>query len=321
MIFVEKITLWSGCSGTRTFYESGRNTQMEQKRKAGKGSAILCVLGAGLLWGCMGLMVRNMNRIGLGSMEIAFCRSVVTFAVMLAGMLVFRRKGLRIRIRDLWCFVGTGLLSVAFFNICYFSCMRYTSLSTAAILLYTAPAFVMVLSHFLFREKFTVQKCIALVLAFTGCVLVSGGFGAGSIGVMGILTGIGAGFGYALYSIFGRFAIQRGYDSYTITTYTFLFAALGTLPFVKLSYLYECFAADGCMLLFGIGIAIAVTVVPYLLYTKGLTGIENGKASIIASIEPVMATVIGVLVFREPMTVMGTMGMILVLASTVICSL
>lgn len=254
-------------------------------------------------------------------MEIAFFRSVVTSVVMLAGMLLFNRKGLRIRLKDLWCFIGTGLLSVAFFNFCYFSCMKYTSLSTAAILLYTAPAFVMVMSFFLFKEKFTVKKSIALIMAFAGCVLVSGGFGTEGIGTMGILTGIGAGFGYALYSIFGRYALQRGYSSYTITTYTFIFATIGTLPFIKLPYIYKSFAADGGMFLFGIGIAIAVTVLPYLLYTKGLAGIENGKASIIASIEPVMATFVGLVAFGETVSPMGIVGMILVLGSTVICSI
>lgn len=97
-----------------------------------------------------------------------------------------------------------------------------TSLSVAAVLLYTAPAFVMVLSYLLFHEKFTVRKSIALVLTFVGCVFVTGIIGSSqTLSGKGILIGIGAGFGYALYSIFGRFALKKGYDSFTISFYTF----------------------------------------------------------------------------------------------------
>ncbi len=99
-------------------------------------------------------------------MEITAFRSLVTAVLMLAGMALFKRKELRVKWKDLWCFAGTGILSVAFFNVCYFTCMNYATLSVAAILLYTAPSFVMVFSYFLFKEKIGGRKLIALALAF-----------------------------------------------------------------------------------------------------------------------------------------------------------
>ena len=113
----------------------------------------LFVLLAGSLWGFMGLLVRSLNAVGLTSMEICFIRGAVTFVVMLAGLLLFDRKALRIKLKDIWCFVGTGAFSVAFFNFCYFKTMTLTSLSVAAVLLYTAPAFVMLMSAVLFKES------------------------------------------------------------------------------------------------------------------------------------------------------------------------
>lgn len=276
------------------------------------------VISAAILWGCMGILVRTMNGGGLSSAEVVTVRAIITSVIMVLGMFLFNRKELRIRPKDIWCFVGTGILSVVFFNICYFTCMNYCSLSTAAILLYTAPAFVMVMSFFLFKEAFTKKKVLALVCSFAGCVLVSGGFGSSSIGLMGLLTGLGAGFGYALYSIFGRYALQRGYSSFTITTYTFLFAAVGCLPITGMGHITECFLAQPSMILQAVVWTFLTTVAAYLLYTKGLAGMEAGKASVLATVEPVMASVVGVVLFKEEFTWMALAGIGLVLVSSIL---
>lgn len=65
--------------------------------------------------------------------------------------------------------------------------------------------------------------------------------------------------------------------------------------------------------LFCLALGILCTVVPYLIYTLGLQYVENSKASIIASVEPVTATLLGIMVFHESLTVTGMSGMVLVL--------
>lgn len=278
----------------------------------------ICIIGAALLWGCMGILVRTMNQGGLSAAEVVTFRSFTTAVMMLVGMFIFNRKELYIRIRDVWCFIGTGILSVVFFNICYFSCMKYCTLSVAAILLYTAPAFVMVMSFFLFKERFTGKKILALVCSFAGCVMVSGGFGGSSISSMGLLTGLGAGFGYALYSIFGRYALQKGYSSFTITTYTFLFAAMGCLPITGIGHIVEVFVMEPQLILFGILWTFLTTVAAYILYTRGLSGMEAGRASVLATIEPVMASVVGVLLFKESFSWGALVGIGMVLVSSIL---
>lgn len=278
----------------------------------------ICVILAALLWGCMGILVRTMNEGGLASTEVVTFRCVITGLLMLGGMFLFKREELKIKWKDLWCFVGTGLFSIVFFNSCYFTCMTYCSLSTAAILLYTAPAFVMIMSYFLFKEAFTKAKVGALVLSFAGCVLVSGGFGSEAISMMGLLTGLGAGFGYALYSIFGRYALERGYSSFTITTYTFLFASVGCFLITDTSHLAECLAVCPQMIWKGIFWTVLTTVVAYLLYTKGLSGMEAGRASILATVEPVMATFVGFAIFGEKLTATAVLGVLFVLFSSIL---
>lgn len=276
------------------------------------------VFSAGCLWGCMGILVKTMNEGGFTSIEVAAFRSFFTAACMLAFLFLFRREKLHIAIRDVWCFIGTGLLSITFFNICYFYCMTITALSTAAILLYTAPAFVMVMSFFLFKERFTGKKIVAVVLAFLGCVCVSGGLAGLQISTMGLLSGLGAGIGYALYSIFGRYAIKKGYDSLTITTYTFVFSAIGLAPMINWGHAMSCLEASASELLFLFAICALVTIAPYILYTRGLEGLENGKASILASVEPVVASLVGFLLYKEGMQPIQVLGMVLVLLSCVL---
>ena len=60
------------------------------------------------------------------------------------------------------------------------------------------------------------------------------------------------------------------------------------------------------------------TVLPYLFYTRGLARVESGKASIMASLEPVVASLAGVLIFGEPMSGTTLAGIVLVLSGVVI---
>jgi len=298
--------------------ESSHIQNTEKITKTVRFTSIILVLAAGCMWGCMGLLVRPLNEIGLVTMDICFLRGFVTFVVMLAGLLLFDRDSLKIRLRDIWCFIGTGTLSVTFFNFCYFKTITLTSLSVAAVLLYTAPVFVMVMSFFLFKESMTKKKVIALIVAFIGCILVSGVItGGGDLNARGILVGLGAGFGYALYSIFGRYALQRGYNSLTITFYTFLFATFCTVFLTDVSSIINIVETHVGIGVYGALMILFVTLFPYLCYTKGLSGMENGTASVIASIEPVMATVLGILIYKEEMTFANAFGMMLVLGSIV----
>jgi len=152
-----------------------------------------------------------------------------------------------------------------------------------------------------------------------GCVLVSGVVGgSGTLNAKGLLVGLGAGFGYALYSIFGRYALQRGYNSITITFYTFMFATLATIFMADVASIIYIVEKQPGISVYATFMILFVTLFPYLCYTKGLSGMENGTASVIASIEPVMATVLGILIYKEEMTFVNAFGMILVLASIVI---
>ncbi|MGI6094718.1 MAG: DMT family transporter [Lachnospiraceae bacterium] len=282
----------------------------------------LLVMLAGTLWGTMGLFVRTFYDAGLGALEISEIRAAFTSVILLCVLGIFNRKLLSVRLKDLWIFLGTGICSVMFFNYCYFRTISLTSLSVAAVLLYTAPAMVMVISLFVFKEKLTKEKVIALVLSFVGCVFVTGLIGGSLVlNVPGILIGLGAGFGYSLYTIFSRIALEKGYPPFTITAFTFLFTSIGNLFVCDVKAVADVMTADGTMLLYGIVFAVVSTVLPYLLYTTGLSYMEAGKASIMSSAEPVSATILGILVLGDPVTVSGILGVVCILSAIVILNI
>lgn len=279
-----------------------------------------CVLLAGTLWGSMGLFVRKLNAVGLYALDIVQLRIAISLVLVGLYLLIFARDKLHVRLRDLWCFAGTGIVSLLLFSWCYFSGMQEASLSVMAVLLYTSPAFIMLLSVLLFRETLTRQKLLALVLTFTGCCLVSG-LGSGSaVSMKGLLLGLGSGFFYALYSIFSRYAIERGYGSWTITFYTFLFCLLASAPLAHWGLIASALSSGVSVPVYALLMGLLTGFLAYIFYTKGLEGMESSRAGILASVEPVVGTIIGTLVFHEPLPVQSVLGIALVLGGIVVLS-
>lgn len=281
---------------------------------------IIFVLTAGIMWGMMGIFVRGLAGANLTNIEICAVRIILSALLMLILLLVFKRDALRIKLKDIWCFICSGLISLTFMGYCYFSTIQTTSLSVAAVLLYTSPVFVLVISAIVFKEKVTKSKIIAIILAIIGCAFVTGIFnGKQSVTMYGLIIGVCSGLGYGLYSIFGRCAINRGYKALTITFYSFLFSAISLTALVNPLQIAKKLMSDAPMsnTLNTLGIVLVVTVIPYVLYTLGLAKVENSKAAVIACIEPIVATLIGFLMFNERLGVIEILGVILVLTAIV----
>lgn len=283
-----------------------------------KNKALAAVLAAGTFWGTMGFFARSLYDVGFGPLEVAQTR--ITTGLILVGLyiLIFNRSQFKVKLKDIWCFLGTGIVSLLLFSTCYFSALNYTSLAVAAILLYTAPFFVMLMSLLLFKEKMNGKKVFALILAFTGCVLVSGVGGDEKFSWIGILLGLGSGFFYALYSIFGRYAINRGYGAWTMTFYTFLFCSVGCAFLCDWQVIGTSVQADNSVLLWVLGLGFVTAFLPYVLYSMGLESMESSKASILASVEPVVSALFGVFVFHETLTAWGILGILMVLGAIVV---
>lgn len=279
----------------------------------GRAGAYACILTAAALWGMIGLWNRNLMAGGFSPWSIVVVRNAGGLLLLTLIFALRDRSVFHIEKKHLKYFFGTGIVSVLLFTLCYFSCQKICSLAVASILLYTAPAIVVVLSAILWKEPVTRKKLAALALTIVGCACVTGIFSGNlAVTVPGILLGLGAGFFYALYSIFGRYALAH-YGPMTVTYWTFVFCGLGSLFFIHPAELAaglsrpEMWLQCACLVLFS-------TALPYIFYTRGLAQVESGKASIMASLEPVVASLIGAAVFGEPMTVLTAVGIVCVLS-------
>lgn len=291
-------------------------------KKDRKRLAPLLVIMAGVTWGFIGVFSRFLAAGGYNSVQIAASRATVTALSLAVYLLLTNRSKFRIHIKDLWMFFGTGVISILLCNICYFYTIEVTTLSIAAILLYTAPSFVLILSFFLFHEKFTRQKVIALILAFSGCVMITGIIGSDKMSVtpLGLLSGIGAGFCYALYSIFARVALRK-YHPMTVTLYTFIVAGVCVLPFSSVPQMISIAASDTGVIMSMLMLGIIATLTPFLLYTEGLKHMETGKASVMAFLEPMVSTITGIVIFGEMMTLQNALGIVLIFFSVVLLNI
>ena len=280
----------------------------------------ILIIVAGLFWGSMGIFVRHLNGLGFTSIQVACLRLVFAGILFALILLIKDPKGFKIKLKDIPLFLALGLVSILFFTCCYFTAIRLMTMSTAAILLYTSPVWVMILAVIFLKEKITVRKIIALILAFAGCVLVSG-FG-GKVTVIGILVGLGSGLGYGLYSIFGTFALKK-YSPLTVTCYTFLIAGSGSVVAADPADLIVKINASGSLLKlsgFVLLTSVVTAVIPFLFYTLGLNRTTAGKAAVLATVEPAAATLFGFFVMKEQVGPVAVFGILLVFAAIFVLS-
>jgi Predicted permease, DMT superfamily len=268
------------------------------------------------MWGTIGVSIRILSQFHFSSIQMVVARLVMADIFLGGFLLITDKNKFKVERKDVKWFLGIGILSMLFFNTCYCITVQLTSLSIAAVLLYTSPVFVMLLSIPVFKERITKYKLLAIFLSVTGCVLVCGIFSSNiaQTSKKGLLFGICAAIGYAFYSIFARILLKK-YHSLTIIFYTFFIAGIGGAFIGNAPEIITICVKTPLAMGAVIGSALTCSVIPYILYTKALVHIEASRASVIACLEPVVATVIGILVFGEKITLSAVIGIICVLVA------
>ena len=285
-----------------------------------KNRAVFSVVLAGILWGLIGIFIKKISTYGFDSIQIAFIRMFIA-AVSFSLFIFIKDKALfKISIRDIWMFIGTGIISVSLFNICYFYTIINSEASLAVVLLYTSPVFVVLISAVLFKEKITLNKIIALILSFAGCVFTAGILGGIKVRPFIIVTGVASGLFYALYSIFGKFALKK-YSTYTVTAYTFIFGLIGDIFISKPNETLSIIVNNPASVLWCLGIGIISTVLPYFFYTKGLENLESGKAAILVAVEPLVGSLIRMTILNQSHNALKITSVFLILISIILLNI
>ncbi|WP_164669203.1 DMT family transporter [Virgibacillus doumboii] len=276
------------------------------------------IIGAGL-WGTIGWYVKNLYTYGFTPMEVVTLRAWSAAIILVIYLLITAPKKLKLTsASDIKYFIGTGVFSIIFFNYCMFTAIELATIPVATALLYTAPAFVTVLSFLFFKEPLTKSKIVALFITLAGTALVVGliPLNLETFKLAAILFGLGSGIGYALYSIFSKFALKK-YTSLSITTYTFIVAAVSLLPFFPYKEKFTLLL-DPAVLFYAFGLGFLPTAFAYIIYTYGLNKTEASTASILTTIEPVVATLIGIYIFHEAFSITQMLGMACIIGAVIL---
>lgn len=282
-----------------------------------------CIFIAGSLWGTIGLFVKLMEQSGSTSSYTSFLRMGLGLILLIIITLAKDGPGaFKIGKGTLISCILLGFICQAIYNLAYSNAVNSIGMSLSSVLLYTSPIFTSIISFMFFHEKLGRQKLIALLINVIGCTLtVTGGNFTGlSFAVSGLLFGIAAGFCYSLAPIFGRLAADEG-SPFAVSTYNFLFAtiflAIFTHPWTTVEN-----PLDLKILAIGLGFALIPTALGYIFYFTGLHSItESSKVPVVASIETVVATVIGILIFHEKLGMGNIIGILCVLSSIAIMNL
>jgi len=279
---------------------------------------------AGCLWGTIGLFVTLLSDMGADGALISLLR-ILTACIMLFVLVLSRCGGFRAFRIDRQVLILTlllGLFCQAIFNLCYSRAIQIAGMSTAAVLLYTAPIFVFILSVLFLKESVTSPKLLALALNILGCTLtVTGGnFSALSFAGVGVVMGLFSGFFYGLSTVLSKVAANKAHP-FVITFYTFFFGSVFLLLFNPPWTLADS-GLDLPMLLVGAGYGLVATVLAYAVYMTGLAKpVETSRVPVIASVETVVAAFLGVLLFSESMGLWKALGIGLVFCSIVVMNL
>ncbi|GAB3803763.1 EamA family transporter [Virgibacillus kimchii] len=274
------------------------------------------VILAAILWGISGGLGGFLMDKGWDPLVTSFYRGTVGLVCIFIWFLL---QPTRWNKRLLFWSIVAGI-GVAGNFIFYFVSISEAGVAVAATLMYTAPIFVLFIS-FIFRlEHASVFKWLAIGFVMVGVVLLTGVYSisSGSITMLGLVTGLGAGLSYALF-IFGfKYASRHGQPQ-GILLIAFLAFTIITLLFTDQNEAAAVLNSPDLLWMITLGIFGAG--LSFFLYVTGLKGTSPTSASIVAMVEPVTASLFGIIVLSELLTVFQLGGMAIILGTVTILSL
>jgi carboxylate/amino acid/amine transporter len=268
----------------------------------------LLVFLAASTWGTLGIFATYIYRYGVDSFTMVFWR--VLFALIILGCYIslFLRENPFTRER-LWFYAVYGLVGVFAFYTLYFYTVKISSVGFAVLLVYTAPAFSVLLGRLIFKEPITPEKGIALAMVLVGVLLVAGNVDF-RVNNLALLTGIGTGFVYALYGVLAKFGVRNERPE-RVLFMTLLFGLIFLAPFSK-------FSVPRGAIPYLLGLAFFPTFLGYTLYNHALKEVEVSRASIVATVEPVVAIVLAYVLFGETLTPLQLLGGALIIGGSIL---
>jgi drug/metabolite transporter (DMT)-like permease len=278
----------------------------------------LYVILAALMWASSGTSGKGLFEGGMTPFELVQIRVTISALLLGLALAVSARDCLRIRARDLSYFLLLGSVGMALVQGSYFYTISKIQVAAAILIQYLSPFFVAAFSILFWKERFTGLKLASLFFSFGGCYLVVGGYDLDLLRMnrAGILAGVFGAFLFAGYSLLGEKGMHR-HRPWTVLFYALAFAALSWHVFYPpFHYLRAGFTlAQWGWILY---ISVVGTIFPFGLYFMGVNHIRSTRASITATLEPIVAGIMAYLFLGETLGALQMAGGILVIGAVVL---
>ena len=278
---------------------------------------------AGFMFGSSGIFVRTITQNGIDPTTLLFLRFSIAIIPILIAILLSDKKLLKIELKDIPLFIVCSICIVGL-NLCYNESMNTVPLSLAAVLLSTAPIFVLIFAYLFFGEKITYKKVICMILAITGCFLMTGVLENNlmQIPLFGIISGIGAAFFWAVYLISSKKSIEKGNHTFTILFYSVIFISIALIPFTNFGQIADFISIKPMLvILFLILHSTFSFALPYVFSTLSLNYIDSGVSSILLSgAEPFAALIFGLIFYSEVPTILMFIGFVITIIAMMMIS-
>ena len=280
------------------------------------------ILITGIVWGFIGLFVKELSNLGATSELIAFFRVFFAFIfALILGLILYKPKGFILTREQLfWCILD-GVLTQGVFNVAYAMCVEKSGVAIAAVLLYTSPVFNAIISYIAFKERLGIKRNLILALNMLGCIIAATGldFTFKTISLIGILMGLISGLSYGAAPVLGKY-VNRNPNLFVVIAYNELFASLFMLIFAKPFKNVEIISTK--MWIYGIMYGVLITGIAYMFYYDGVKRMtETSIIPVIASIEVVVAAIVGILIYKEPLNLYNYIGILIVVISIFLMSI
>ena len=271
-----------------------------------------------LLWSTTGIFIKYLiDHYPLEPLTLAFWRNVFVVVALAIGLWTVRREALHIKSRDRWFLFLYGL-ALSLMNTLWTYSVAFNGAAVSTVLIYASPGITAVAGYFLFRERLNAIRIVAILASLIGCVLVAQAYdpAAWNLNAAGIVIGILSAFSFTLYSLMGKAVFTRQINSWSATWYAFVVAAI-TLAFTQngatVLSLGQHF--DGWLIL--IVLAVIPTLGGFGLYAASLGYLPASTANLIATLEPVLTTLLAVIWLGEVLSAIQLVGGTLIVASVV----
>ncbi len=269
-------------------------------------TGILLIATSAASFGTLAIFGRFLYADGLDTFTLLFLR--FGLAALLMTIILFVRKEKFPRGKILVQLIGMGALGYVGQSFSYLSAIKYASAGLVALLLYLYPTFVFVLSVIVLREKVTLIKVAALVLALMGTALTVDPAGGQ---LPGILFSVAAALIYSGYIIVGTNVMKH---VSAVQSSVVIFAAAGAVYGILMAVNGVHLPTTNNGWINIVGIVLIATVIPVVTFLAGLERIGPINAAMLSTLEPVVTVLLAASIFEErlkPIVMLGG-GLILV---------